>query len=384
MEIKELVPTLEPNIPCYCFDTVKFVNNIQMFRKMIGSTVHVVFSVKANPYLISSALEYVDGIEVCSYGEIKRAIDCVDDVSKITFGGICKEDTDWEFAINGGIRRFSIESLAQLNRLEYFASRYSVSTEALIRVSSGNQFGMDVSEAIKCFEKNKNSMHINIAGIHYYPGTMRTVREVQDDYKFFETILKDLKSFEFKEIEYGAGVSVDYFGNSDTDQSMPFIIDKFQHLSKNYQMSYEVGRYLAADCGFYIARVTEIKHNGNRGFVVLNGGRHQFTYHGGITSLGSRIPQITVIGSDNVSDKGKFTIVGALCSIGDILAKDMNISAPKTGDYIVFHNAGAYCVTEGITLFLSRDTPAIFLLQNGKAIIIKEKTNNIGEWGILK
>jgi diaminopimelate decarboxylase len=373
MEIKELVPALEPNIPCYCFDTVKFVNNIHLFRKMIGSTVHIIFSVKANPYLISSALEYVDGIEVCSYGEIRHAIDCVSDLSKITFGGICKEDTDWEFAINGGVRRFSIESLAQLNRLEYFASKYSVSTEALIRVSSGNQFGMDVSEAIKCFEKSKIFMHVNIAGIHYYPGTMRTVREIQHDYKFFETILNGLKKFEFKEIEYGAGVGVDYYGDSDADQTMSFIVDKIQHLSNNYQVSYEVGRYLAADCGSYIAQVTEVKHNGNRGFVVLNGGRHQFTYHGGIFSLGSRKPQITVIGSGNGSDKGKFTIVGALCSTGDILAKDVNISVPKEGDYIVFYNAGAYCSTEGMTLFLSRDTPAIFLLQNGKADLIKEK-----------
>ena len=36
------------------------------------------------------------------------------------------------------------------------------------------------------------------------------------------------------------------------------------------------------------------------------------------------------------------------------------------GDYLVFHNIGAYSVTEGIYLFLSRKMPAIYLYSEEK------------------
>ena len=34
----------------------------------------------------------------------------------------------------------------------------------------------------------------------------------------------------------------------------------------------------------------------------------------------------------------------------------------RIGDAVVFPNAGAYCATEGESLFLSRDLPAVYLV----------------------
>ena len=41
----------------------------------------------------------------------------------------------------------------------------------------------------------------------------------------------------------------------------------------------------------------------------------------------------------------------------------------------VFENTGAYCMTEGISLFLSRDLPSVALLKNGKLEFVREAYN---------
>ena len=44
----------------------------------------------------------------------------------------------------------------------------------------------------------------------------------------------------------------------------------------------------------------------------------------------------------------------------------------RIGDVLAFENAGAYCITEGISLFLSRDLPKVVLIdENGAARIVR-------------
>lgn len=45
----------------------------------------------------------------------------------------------------------------------------------------------------------------------------------------------------------------------------------------------------------------------------------------------------------------------------------------RVGDYLAFHNIGAYSVTEGIYLFLSRRMPKIYLYdQKQGAVLLRE------------
>ena len=51
------------------------------------------------------------------------------------------------------------------------------------------------------------------------------------------------------------------------------------------------------------------------------------------------------------------------------------MSVPKlsVGDLFVFKNAGAYSVTEGINLFLSRDLPKILLIKDGRILVVRDE-----------
>ena len=56
-----------------------------------------------------------------------------------------------------------------------------------------------------------------------------------------------------------------------------------------------------------------------------------------------------------------WNICGSLCTINDILVKKLELSDLKIGDILVFKNTGAYSMTEGISLFLSRDLPQVLI-----------------------
>jgi diaminopimelate decarboxylase len=365
---------VEPNIPCYCYDKAQFVKNASRLRALFGETVNLLFSVKANPFLTEVALNNTDGLEICSVGELFQAASSHADPRKIIFGGVCKEDADFDAAINYGIRKFSIESLSQLLLLENVASKYKVSVNVILRICVGNQFGMSINDIIICLKMSL--IFTSIVGIHYYPGTMRlTERDVDNDFDTFRRVLGELDKFNITEIEYGGGIGIDYYGDSDHWVVAERLASNINTMADKFRIIYEAGRILAADVGFYVTRVTDIKSNEGRSFVVVNGGRHQFTYHGGVAKLGKKKPHISIVQNQNyqTNEKAKYTIVGALCNAGDILANDVEIPLVAEGDYIVFHNAGAYCVTEGTTLFLSRDMPAIFFTHNDTLEILRPR-----------
>ena len=48
----------------------------------------------------------------------------------------------------------------------------------------------------------------------------------------------------------------------------------------------------------------------------------------------------------------------------------------KTGTRLVFMNAGAYCTTEGISLFLSRDLPSIVMDRQSRLMIMRGHTDS--------
>ena len=74
---------------------------------------------------------------------------------------------------------------------------------------------------------------------------------------------------------------------------------------------------------------------------------------------------------------------GALCTTADVLVKDLPLTDAAIGDVIAFEKTGAYSVTEGIGLFLSRDLPRIYKQEEGKRILLRDfiKTSEINRKG---
>ena len=69
-----------------------------------------------------------------------------------------------------------------------------------------------------------------------------------------------------------------------------------------------------------------------------------------------------------------WTVYGSLCTVSDILLKKLSLPDARIGDYLVFHRIGAYSVTEGMYLFLSRKLPAVYLYDAQKgAVLLRDR-----------
>ena len=79
--------------------------------------------------------------------------------------------------------------------------------------------------------------------------------------------------------------------------------------------------------------------------------------------MGMRLPHIQHIpGPLHTDDTPQdYVLCGSLCTTADVLVRRLPLCGLARGDVLAFENIGAYAVTEGPALFLSRDLPRIVL-----------------------
>jgi diaminopimelate decarboxylase len=137
---------------------------------------------------------------------------------------------------------------------------------------------------------------------------------------------------------------------------------------RKLEMWFEPGKYLVSESGYFVVKANVIKQTTATVFVGVNSGfnhliRPMFydAYH--------RITNI----SNPTGAKRIYTVVGNICET-DTFAWDRVLNEIKEGDYLVFHNAGAYGF-EMSSNFNSRLKPAEVLVKDGKASLIRRRDN---------
>ena len=158
----------------------------------------------------------------------------------------------------------------------------------------------------------------------------------------------------------GPGFPVDYF-NPPYDEAEEATLlenkDTILTFAAKYPLGIEMGRYLAAPCGTYATKVMDIKNNSDTNYIICDGGIHHLKYHG--QTMAMQIPEMEVL---NTSPETKpYCICGSLCTVADVLVREVELPVVSRNDVILFHRCGAYSVTEGSALFLSRKIPEVYL-----------------------
>lgn len=174
------------------------------------------------------------------------------------------------------------------------------------------------------------------------------------------TRFKEETGFVPKLVEMGPGFPVDYF-NPPYDETEEATLGENKStilaFAEKYPLGIEMGRYLAAPCGTYASRVMDIKNNSDTNYIICDGGIHHLKYHG--QTMAMQIPEMEVL---NTSAETKpYCICGSLCTVADVLVREVELPIVSRNDVILFHRCGAYSVTEGSALFLSRKMPEVYL-----------------------
>lgn len=361
--------------PFYIFDLDEFQGRLRDMQEILGADVQLAYAMKANPFLVHAASELPVKFEVCSPGEFAICERERIDMKRIILSGVNKEKADIEHTMDacGGVGTYTVESVQQFLLLDRCATERKMHINVLLRVTSGNQFGLDEDNIREIVEKREAYPYVHILGLQAYTGTQKKKFEiVEKEIDWLDGLCDELKEkygFVATEFEYGPGLKVDYFGkdayNNNFDE-LKKLSKKLDSIRAKYHITLEIGRYMAATCGMYVTSVADIKVNKGQNYCLVDGGINHVNYYG--QTMAMKIPAYTyihedgtVINGDDVtaSSKGKWTIVGSLCTVADVIVKNLPIGTPALGDTLIFYNVGAYSITEAIYLFLSRKMPKV-------------------------
>ena len=131
-----------------------------------------------------------------------------------------------------------------------------------------------------------------------------------------------------------------------------------------------MGRFFAAPCGYYLTKVIDAKTNYGINYAIVDGGLNQLKYDGQLQ--GMQIPRIIHLKDEAATgDLQPWTLCGSLCTTADVLSRNAEFDSLAQGDILVFCRTGAYSVTEGMAVFLSREMPvvSVYSEQEGLTVI---------------
>ena len=124
----------------------------------------------------------------------------------------------------------------------------------------------------------------------------------------------------------------------------------------------ELGRWLAADSGWYCTEILDIKTSLGKKQLVCAGGAHHFRrpvalgINHPLAIIPMKAPRVFA-GQESAHDEMVF-IGGPLCNSADKLApKDIHVDHAEIGDIAVFGLAGAYGYSMSHLEFLSHPHP---------------------------
>lgn len=364
----------------YTFDISILKNRVEYLKKHLPNSVSLCYAVKANTFIIKEIESCVERLEVCSPGEAAVCKTLAVPAEKTVISGVYKtpefiEELVADKNFNG---IFTAESLNQYELLLGLSQKYGRKLKVLLRLTNGSQFGMNKSDIDKIIADRHQHENIEILGIQYFSGTQKTsVKKYKREISKLDEYLMHLKedlSFEAKELEYGTGFPVAYFDDEELDEEelLSGFSEAINSMRTKPLITLEVGRSISASCGKYYTHIVDMKINKGVGYLLCDGGMHHLVYFG--QHMAMRMPKLSVAGKENETPDKEWNICGSLCSMNDILVKQVSLPKIELGDTLIFENTGAYCMIECISLFLTREIPPVYLIDdNGNAIRVRDK-----------
>ena len=372
----------EVNTPFYVFDINVLRDRIDYLNSMMPENVHLCYAMKANPFVVKEIDEIIEKYEICSYGEWNIAKKMGVSDSKMVISGVYKDEISMEDILNNykNGEVFTIESLNQIELLNKLTKEKKKVINIILRLTSGNQFGMCEEEIIEILENRDKYEYLNIMGIQYFSGTQKKLsKRIIKELEYVDEFVLNLKNnlgFVVEELEFGPGFPVVYFETEQDFDEQTYLMEianKIKNMKYQGHITMELGRSIVASCGSYYTKVVDKKTNKEGNFAVLDGGMNHLVYYGQMMAMKKPMLDILPKREDKILEN--WNLVGSLCTINDLIVKQLPVSNLEIGDIFVFKNTGAYSMTEGISLFLSRDLPKVVFVQGGEMKIVRENIN---------
>jgi diaminopimelate decarboxylase len=367
--------------PAYVYDLTEIRRACQELRATLPRPHRLYYSVKANPHSAVAGTLAGAGChaEISSTGELAAALAAGFPPERLLMTGPGKTATDIAAAVDAGVRRFSAESEADLDRIE----AATTSAECLLRINAdrpvagmglamtgtSSQFGTDLSTVAAAPERFRG----RITGLHLYMGTNIADEDtLLRQYEQSITIAAEL-GFELSELDLGGGFGAPYSAPGDR-YTFPGLRARLSALLDAHLpgwrdgrpgVSFESGRYLTGTCGRLITRVVDVKTSKGKTYAVLDSGVHHL---GGMAGL-RRLPRLQprpLVGTGRQAQP--YTLVGPLCTPLDTWAQGVTLPGLAPGDLLEIPNVGAYGLTASLLGFLGHPAPVEVVLDGDEPV----------------
>jgi len=150
------------------------------------------------------------------------------------------------------------------------------------------------------------------------------------------------------------------------------------HLGHRVRLEIEPGRFLVAEAGVLVAEVHALNRRPDRQFALVDAGFNDLVR----PSFYGSHHEMTVVKRNGMLSEapvGSVAVAGPLCEAGDVFTQEVggvvtsrSMQTPEVGDFIVFHDAGAYGASMSSN-YNSRPLAPEVLLENGNARLIRRR-----------
>jgi diaminopimelate decarboxylase/aspartate kinase len=308
------------------------------------------YAVKANthPAILRALVAEGFAFECVSPGELQSVSAIVPDTTPLLFTPNFAARADYVFALG---TRATI-TLDALHPLEHWGELFR-GRELVLRVDlgrglghhekvrtggSGSKFGLPLDQ-LATFLQLAEVHGVTVRGLHAHLGSgVLDVGHWGEVYAQLASLAERIPSVDFLNIGGGLGVPA-HPGEAPLDiTELNRVLREVKAAYPHYQLWMEPGRYLVADAGVLLARVTQQKLKGTLRYLGIDTGMNSLI-RPALYDAWHEIVNLTRLDEPATA---LYQVVGPICESGDVLGTDRRLPEAQEGDVLLIAQTGAY------------------------------------------
>jgi diaminopimelate decarboxylase len=366
-----------PGTPAFIYDPECVIARYSALRSAIARPLIVSMKANFDVNLFSRiATHFVDGIELASIGELRRAVGRYKGTKYLNAPAL--QTGDWAAAAASGCVSV-LNSQDQLDALLSLKLQGKRLGAILVRLHAASLVGRDwdwrrddhfgvTPEQAVVMCKRAAAHDVWISGFHVFSGSNTFPTGVTQLLAPLRALIDVTSEHCQKQGGMAVLVGLGLPDDGIADIRLQEVSREAQRILGSHDLRFECGRAIFANSGSFVTRVISVKQLQGQLVVACDGGLPQAFLLARTESLTRPLQRPRVYPLDTLQEKDATRhrggiFVGPSCNRQDVIGLlNPDATLPHKGDLVVFDNVGAYVSTYAPTAFLCSATAETYLV----------------------
>lgn len=394
--------------PLFVYDLDVVSARVAALRAALPPGAELAYAVKSNPNpaLLAHLAGLGVGADIASGGELDAVTRAGFDLRSVVFTGPGKTDAEIARAVRTGLRAITVESLEELEvvialapvaaprqgimlRLAIEGAGSGAEAHPIIGGPGAGKFGLLPDEVDAAVDRLLLSGAIGgagapfvLLGLHAFGASnVRDAERIVDAVRGLAARAETVAArhgLHLRTLDAGGGLGIPYADEEEPLDLRVLAAGLAEETATwagrtglaDAHLLFEPGRFISGPAGAYLMRVVRTKKRSGRTIAVMDGGIHHLMRP---ALIGEQQRTVAVGDAAGRPTDARADIVGPLCTGLDVLAVDVPLPEPRTGDLLAVLDTGAYGFTESMPLFLSHPIPAEVAIRDGRVVATRPR-----------